>query len=91
LNLISGDTFKQAFTEWKKASTTKDAGKKFEQARLQARRYAQGALAGSELTTYPYAVVISRQQIQTPDDLMEDGVQYRHINIAVDPPIPSRG
>jgi hypothetical protein len=36
-------------TEWKKAAVRRDAASKFEEARNQARSYAQGALAGNEL------------------------------------------
>lgn len=78
-------------TEWKKANPGDNAGERFDQARSQAQRYAQGVLAGSELTAYRYAVVVSRQQVSVPDDLTEGGVVYRHINVAVDPRTPSRG
>ena len=78
-------------TEWKKANPKDNAQKRFDQARSQAQRYAQGVLAGSELTAYRYAVVVSRQQVSVPDDLTEGGVVYRHINVAVDPRTPSRG
>jgi hypothetical protein len=77
-------------TEWKKANPKDDPGRRFDEARLQAGRYSQGALAGSELTSYRYAVVVSRQEVEVPDDLRESGVVYRHINIAVDPRTPSR-
>jgi hypothetical protein len=78
-------------TEWKKANPEDDSARRFQEARLQARRYAQGALAGIELTGYRYAVVVSRQQVEIPDDLTEDEVVYRHINIAVNPRLPSQG
>jgi hypothetical protein len=78
-------------TEWKKTNSEVDAGKQFEEARSQARRYAQGVLAGSELTGFRYAVVVSRQQVKIPEDLREGEVVYRHINVAVDPQPPSRG
>lgn len=78
-------------TEWKKANPDDQAEQRFEQARVQARRYAQGALAGSELTAYRYAVVVSSQQVEVPDDLKEGEVAYRHINVAVDPRPPSQG
>jgi hypothetical protein len=77
-------------TEWKKANPKDDPGRRFDEARLQAGRYSQGALAGSELTSYRYAVVVSWQEVDVPDDLRENGVVYRHINIAVDPRTPSR-
>jgi len=77
-------------TEWKKAKNGDVVERLFEQARLQAKRYAKGALAGSELTGYRYAVVVSRQQVKVPDDFMEDEVVYRHINVSVDPQLPSK-
>ena len=78
-------------TEWKRASSEENARQRFEEARLQAGRYAQGALAGSELTGYRYAVVVSRQRVEIPSDLREGEVVYQHINIAVDPQLPSQG
>jgi len=64
-------------TEWKKANGAAEANKRFEEARSQASQYAQGVLLGNELSAYRYAVVVG-------------GVIYRHINIAVEPRIPSR-
>jgi len=78
-------------TEWKKAGPNDNVEKRFKQARIQAHCYAQGALAGSELIGFRYAVVVSRQQVEIPDDIREGEVVYRHINIAVDPRRPSRG
>lgn len=76
-------------TEWKIAKDG-DPAEQFRAARLQAHRYAQGSLAGNELTTYRYAVVASSNHLTTPADLVENGIVYRHINIAVDPKPPSR-
>ena len=77
-------------TEWKKAATAKEAARKFEEARDQARRYAQGVLAGNELTSHRYAVVVSGQQVDVPDDLDQGGIVYRHVAIAVEPKPPSK-
>jgi len=77
-------------TEWKKAGPKDNPRQRFEEARAQARRYAQGALAGIELTGSRYLVVVSRRQIQVPDDLNESGIMYRHVNIPVEPEVPSR-
>jgi hypothetical protein len=77
-------------TEWKTASPGDNAGQRFADARSQARRYAQGALAGNELTAYRYAVVVSSPHVLVPADMVEDTLLYRHINIAVDPQSPSR-
>lgn len=77
-------------TEWKVAKEPDEVGRNFEEARQQAERYAGGALAGIELTEYRYAVVVTEHQQDPPDDLPEDGVTYRHINIAVNPRTPSK-
>ncbi len=77
-------------TEGKKANADDQALRCFEEARSQARRYAQGPLAASELTGYRYAVVVSHQQVEVPADLREGGVVCRHVNVSVDPQVPSR-
>ena len=77
-------------TEWKIATLGIDTSQRFVEARQQAQRYAAGALAGNELTTYRYAVVVSGEHISVPDDVTDGTVTYRHINIATDPKPPSR-
>ncbi len=77
-------------TEWKKAATESDANQCFQEARSQAKRYSQGALRGTELTAYRYAVVVSKHQVEIPTDIKEGDVVYRHFNIAVEPRVPSR-
>lgn len=77
-------------TEWKKAARDEDAPTCFQEARRQAHLYAQGLLGGSELSAYRYAVVISRRHVHTPSDIIEGGISYRHINIAVQPQTPSQ-
>ena len=78
-------------TEWKKAGEDTQVGKRFEEARSQARRYAQGPLGATELVAYRYAVVVSPLTVEVPVDTTEGSVVYRHINVAVDPQVPSRG
>jgi len=77
-------------TEWKKATSKKQADGKFAEARDQAHRYGKGVLAGNELTRYRYAVVVSEEQLEIPDDTVRDSITYRHINIAVKPRPPSK-
>ena len=91
-DLVDEQRFVDGFvlTEWKRASSDGEGVQRFEEARSQARRYAQGILAGSELTGYRYAVVVSRGQVEIPNDLRENDIVYRHINIAVEPRVPSR-
>jgi hypothetical protein len=77
-------------TEWKKAAKDEQSGERFENARLQARRYAQGPLGATELTGYRYVVVVSQKQVKIPDDMREGEIIYRHVNVAVAPTTPSR-
>jgi hypothetical protein len=76
-------------TEWKVADE-RNAARRFEEARKQAALYQRGALVGTELTGYRYAVVVSRTELSNvPDNLPIGGVIYRHINIAITPRSPS--
>lgn len=77
-------------TEWKKAGANDNPTTLFEQARVQAELYTEGALSGSELTSYRYLVVVSEKQVEVPDDFRVRDVVYRHINIPVAPLTPSR-
>jgi hypothetical protein len=77
-------------TEWKKAPTKDAVSRKFDEARSQAKCYAQGILAGAELHSYRYAVVVSEQWKPPPANITCNDVTYRHIIIAVDPLPPSR-
>jgi hypothetical protein len=78
-------------TEWKTAKNPKTAQGLFDEARIQARLYAQGPLFGNELTAYRYLVVVSLQNLkEVPHDRNEGGVIYRHINIAIEPLAPSK-
>ena len=79
-------------TEWKIIHSDSDVSAKIKEAKLQAKRYSQGSLGGIELTNYRYLVIVSKKVIKTmPEDVHEDGVTYRNINIAVDPDSPSKG
>ena len=79
-------------TEWKVA-TRQNAVTKFAEARLQAEKYKRGALAGIELTGYRYLVAVSLKELPSTcipgDSASKEGIVYRHINIAVQPDLPS--
>lgn len=77
-------------TEWKIAKSRSEISQKVNEAKSQAKRYSQGALAGLELTRYRYLVIVSDKTIDMPPDDCEGDVTYRCINIAVDPDTPSR-
>jgi hypothetical protein len=76
-------------TEWKKVNSPGERDAKAEEARRQARRYASGSMAGLELQTYRYVVLVSEKHLEPISDLAEGDVTYRHVNIAVDPDVPS--
>jgi hypothetical protein len=77
-------------TEWKRAKSGAETPAKFHEAREQAKLYAAEVLGGTELTAYRYAIVVSLQQVDVPDPIKHGIVEYRHINIAVDPLSPSQ-
>lgn len=77
-------------TEWKVAADAAGAARQFETARTQAALYQRGALLGLELAAYRFLVVVTRAPVAAiPADTTQDGVIYRHINIAIEPPVPS--
>lgn len=77
-------------TEWKVGDDS-NAAARFAAARAQMKHYQRGALAGPELTAVRYAVLVSASDLKAaPPDEMQDGVLYRHVNIAVDPNTPSK-
>jgi hypothetical protein len=77
-------------TEWKVVRRPAETIRQAEQAHMQAARYGRGVLGGLELHAYRYLVLVSRDFIRCPEDFTEDGVRYRHVNIAVAPGSPSK-
>lgn len=76
-------------TEWKVVKSQDELQKKIQEASAQAKLYTSGVLGGIELANYRYLVMVSEKMMQMPDNLVDGVVTYRHINIAVDPSIPS--
>lgn len=77
-------------TEWKIVRDQKDTENIAKAAKKQAERYKSGALGGLELTQYRYLVLVSEKNLPPIPDIREGQTLYRHINIAVDPSMPSR-
>jgi hypothetical protein len=77
-------------TEWKRVRSATEAETKAGDARKQAARYAGGALGGLELARYRFIVLVSKKHLTSPEDRSENGIVYRHINIAVTPKSPSK-
>ncbi|WP_152024934.1 hypothetical protein [Candidatus Filomicrobium marinum] len=80
-------------TEWKVADAA-NAIARFKEARIQADLYKVGPLAGLELTGYRYLVVVSQKALPhtsiPADETSTSGITYRHVNIVVEPEVPSR-
>jgi hypothetical protein len=81
-------------TEWKVAKDRPSAVKAFRAARTQAELYKQGPLAGTELTHYRYLIAVSLKGLPSnsvpPNETTASGITYRHINIVVQPDLPSK-
>jgi hypothetical protein len=78
-------------TEWKLATSGEQIEASFAAARAQAQIYSVSALGGLELSQYRYAIVVSQKRHLDISDTVQIGSTiYRHINIAVDPDVPSR-
>lgn len=77
-------------TEWKIVRPKDDAATKANEAYVQVQRYGASILAGLELASYRYIVLVSEARIDLPDDFESEGVRYCHFNIAVKPEAPSR-
>lgn len=74
-------------TEWKRSNGNPAAA--YKAAKEQAALYSGGVLAGVELASHRYLVVVTKKQIVPPADAIEGEVTYRHINIPVEPESPS--
>jgi hypothetical protein len=81
-------------TEWKIAEDAKGAISAVREARVQADLYSQGALAGLELRSHRYIIVVTLKELPSntlgPDDRTANGVINRHVNIVIEPDVPSK-
>lgn len=79
-----------ALTEWKMVRKGEDPAKKATEAFHQAEQYTHGALAGFELSTYRYLVLVSEDVLPAlPPTPAAEGRIYEVRNIAVAPSTPS--
>ncbi|WP_437808114.1 hypothetical protein [Sorangium sp. So ce1078] len=77
-------------TEWKLVRSPVEVEPKSQQALAQASQYSSGILAGFELATTRYLIIVSGDSITMPTDVVRNGVHYRYINIPVEPSVPSK-
>lgn len=86
--LQSGTTL--VLTEWKMVRKGDDPAAKAHEAQQQAERYAGGPLAGVELATHRYVILVSEKDISPLPVLPQtDHASYEVRNIAVHPSSPS--
>lgn len=90
-SLIKEQQYAEGFvlTEWKIVKSAAEAETKCREAREQTKRYTSGVLGGTELTGYRYIVLVSEKEIKLPETTKEGGIEYRYVNIVVDPSTPS--
>jgi hypothetical protein len=77
-------------TEWKLAKSQAEVATKLKQALAQASQYSAGILAGFELSSVRYLILVSDNILPMPPDVTVGEASYRHINIAVSPVVPSK-
>jgi hypothetical protein len=78
-------------TEWKRVLSPIKTEAIANKAREQVAKYTGGALGGVELARYRFIVLVSEDRLKLPDDHSQNGVVYRHVNVAVAPKSPSKG
>jgi hypothetical protein len=76
-------------TEWKLVREPSELSAKAEEAFKQAKLYGVGSLAGFEVKTKRYLVMVSRHRIEMPPNRTDADIEYEFVNIAVEPSVPS--
>lgn len=91
LSVVENTAEAMVLTEWKVVKKPKkELEEKTFQALRQAKRYSSGVLAGFELANYRYLVIVSENVLDMPEDIRENEIIYRYVNIAVGPLTPSK-
>ena len=76
-------------TEWKVCRDRGEMRRRLAEAKAQTQLYRAGVLAGLELASYRYLVVVSDQRLMVPPDEVDADISYRHVNIVVEPQTPA--
>lgn len=79
-----------ALTEWKVVNDNSELESKRNQALEQARRYSSGILAGFELSSRRYLVIVSGDFLTLPSPSRENSAVYEYLNVAISPTVPSK-
>ncbi len=78
-------------TEWKLARESTEIERRVAEAVQQAKLYSEELLAGFEVQSARYIVVVSKDRVKLPPDTFDGDVLYRNVNIAIEPSVPSKG
>ena len=89
LSIVENSVDALVLTEWKLVKEEKELTNKIKEAKKQTESYSKGVLGGIELANYRYLIMVSEKTMKMPDNLIDGIVTYRHINIAVNPAVPS--
>lgn len=84
----SGSTL--LLTEWKKAQSESDIERKTKEALSQTKRYKAGVLGASELKKTVYLIIVTLSKVDFETTYTENGIDYRRLVLAVNPPSPSK-
>lgn len=76
-------------TEWKRVQDPSETKQKADEALQQAKRYSAGILAGFELASRRYLILVSENHIKLPEAVQDSGITYEYCNVAVSPRPPS--
>ncbi len=77
-------------TEWKVVrDPVAELSSKADEAFRQAKMYATGSLAGFELSSSRYLIVVSKPRLEMPPDHVVGTVTYQYVNVPVEPAVPS--
>jgi hypothetical protein len=77
-------------TEWKRVQSENELSKKADEACKQAKLYCEAPLAGFEVTSTRYLVLVSKPRLEMPPPRIFADVVYEFRNVAVAPDVPSR-
>lgn len=77
-------------TEWKLVKDPNLLEDRIQEALKQAEMYVSTVIGGIELRNYRYLIMVSESRLKMPDEISKGGVNYRGINIAVNPGNPSK-
>jgi hypothetical protein len=90
MSLLERSADALVLTEWKLVKDPDLLEDKIQEALKQAEIYVSTVIGGIELRNYRYLIMVSEGRMKMPDEISKGGINYRNINIAVNPGNPSK-